>query len=646
MGLLYRRYLASFCFIFLLFSVCSVFVTDTARISLLIVGALAATGAIVLAAFLRRKRFAFAVICVASLCAVLALILSSVFVIAPYNEASEFSGNETVKLSVIKSEDNDSYTVRVQKIGEHDVSIKASLQFKTSAKLSYGDILMGQMDVTPVGERNNVMRARGNLLSLYISEKSPPTLVRGEKHRTPQDLILAVGASLQNAFSDYVDTIYDEDSRGFVKGFLINNTSDIEDSTVVAFRRSGTSHLLAVSGLHIAVLLGSLELLLRRLRLRKGIRCATVSLFGFFFIALTDFAGSAVRSFLMLLCVYLVYMLAEDADTVTALFLSVAIIVLFSPTSVYDVGLWMSFLATLGIITVFPMLSSRLAIRYNSKHKPIAFFIRITNKLIQGILLTIVANMFLLPVFWIFFGSISLAAIPANIILSPLAGIYMPMCALSLMFAYIPLLGKAIIFAVCTMSVLIREIAELFASLPASVLSLRYPFVAVLMPLLILTFVPMLFLRLKRRLIMAIPPIAFVLCFSVCLGVFAMSAQPRLYSHELSEGRYWISEYAGALSVCDRGKASFYTPQILANALPSYSTEIEHYVIVSVHNTHPASLEQISKSYYIRNLYLPRPTNQDDTLTTAKIINKISAYGTNIVLYDSSAEQMFKQVLQ
>ena len=68
-----------------------------------------------------------------------------------------------------------------------------------------------------------------------------------------------------------------------------------------------------------------------------------------FYLALTGFALSTVRAFLMTSIVYLAYVLQDESDKLTTLLFSLFIILVSFPYAVYDIGMWLSFLAVLGI---------------------------------------------------------------------------------------------------------------------------------------------------------------------------------------------------------------------------------------------------------------------------------------------------------
>ena len=431
-----------------------------------------------------------------------------------------------------------------------------------------------------------------------------------------------------------MDKIYGDEIAPIVKGFLINDKEDIPASVQTDFKRSGTSHLLAVSGLHIALLLGSLDILQKRLFVPKKIRCITVAVAAIALLALTNFSASAVRSVFMLYAVYLSFLFYEDHDTVTALFVSVGIIILISPFSVYDIGMWMSFLATLGLVTVYVYFDGRLkGIRSTKKFLklPLAFGLCVT----RVVLLTLVANFFLIPIMCFFFGEISLAAIPANLLLSPIMAVFMPLCAIGVILGGIPVLNVPIVQLTGLFQKLILYITDSFANMRGAVLSLKYPFVPVLVVLFSLALAVMLIIRLKRKMLIALPPLLFAVSFCICFGVFSYTEKPEVRYCSYKNNDIIFFDSVGKSTVCDVTSGGYAARSVLYDNLNEYATEIENYIITHVHKYHSESMQRILSSIYVRNIYIPLRDHPDDILYSDDLRRVAEEYGARVIFYKS-----------
>lgn len=608
-----RRYLCFLSFLFLLSSFLATFMIGTVKI--IAVGTLFACAIIFTIVLIRFKRafHIFVAVISLALCG-LALLNSFLFISLPRYRSAEYAGSSIVRMKVLsleyESSDSCEYLVRVEQIGDEADNIKGYLSCDFYADLTYGDVVVANAEIEPID-----YSAKEDV-HLWLTVASPEFAVYqkgGEADAFSFDLILEMCNKMRSAFGEYTDALFGEEVGGFVKGLMINDRSDLSYETVADFRRSGTSHILAVSGLHVSLLLGALELLLRRFGTPKKARCITVAIFAVFFLALTNFSASAVRSVFMLMAVYLSFMISEENDSLTALFVSVALIVLLSPISVYDLGMWMSFFATLGIITVYPILEWALPYPRH-KNKALRMLLRIAIATLKGALITVVANFFLLPVIWYFFGEISISAIPCNILLSPIISLLMPLCAISLCVGAIPFVGDIAVMCVKLICGITLDIVSFFADVRFALVSLRYPFVTVLVVLFTAAMVILLTVRIKHKLFVCLPMALFPIIFAVCVTVFNLTSAPTVEYISRNDQDFIIVSEGSVSSVCDISNAGSSAYWFLNNNMYPYSVEIENYIITHCHERHAEMLDRILQDTVIRKIYIPADSNTEYAL--------------------------------
>lgn len=122
------------------------------------------------------------------------------------------------------------------------------------------------------------------------------------------------------------------------------------------YRRAGASHLLAISGLHVGIIVALLNLLLGALRLGLkgrivyGVVVITL-LWGYAW--LTGMSPSVVRAVVMFSLLEIGLITLRSTSSVNLLAAAALIILLFDPRAVFDIGFQLSFVAMLGIVTLF-----------------------------------------------------------------------------------------------------------------------------------------------------------------------------------------------------------------------------------------------------------------------------------------------------
>jgi competence protein ComEC len=156
----------------------------------------------------------------------------------------------------------------------------------------------------------------------------------------PQYASRAVLQAVQGAFPG--------DTAPFLKALLMGDKTDlyIEGDTYVSMRASGLIHVVAVSGLHVAFLVGFLLLIMGRNR-RSSIVCITLV---WLFVVMTGGSPSTVRAGVMQTMLLAAPLLKRENDSFTTLSFALAAILLFSPAEAGSAALQLSFAAMAGIM--------------------------------------------------------------------------------------------------------------------------------------------------------------------------------------------------------------------------------------------------------------------------------------------------------
>lgn len=157
-------------------------------------------------------------------------------------------------------------------------------------------------------------------------------------------------------------------SYGLLSALLLGDTGHVPDPLVEDFRAAGLSHLLAVSGLHVLCIGLLVYRLLPAFLLRMGftwrsteiVRVVTVLFLLSAFMVLTGGKSSVIRATCMTSVWILSPVVQRPSSPLNSLALAALLIVASRPLAVFDVGFQLSFAAVLGLLTLYPILTSLL----------------------------------------------------------------------------------------------------------------------------------------------------------------------------------------------------------------------------------------------------------------------------------------------
>ena len=159
------------------------------------------------------------------------------------------------------------------------------------------------------------------------------------------------------AFSIFLENMTSEDA-GLVAAMTLGDKTGLESDIKELYQRVGISHVLALSGLHIA----SVGLAVLSLLKRTGLPSPVCSVVSFLLImtyaVMTGLATSTVRAMVMFGLFCLASLIGRTYDLLSAASVSALVILLFDPYYVYDTGFLLSFGAVCAIACIYPMLEN------------------------------------------------------------------------------------------------------------------------------------------------------------------------------------------------------------------------------------------------------------------------------------------------
>jgi competence protein ComEC len=232
--------------------------------------------------------------------------------------------------------------------------------------------------------------------------------------------------------SSIIDS-HKRDERGLLLGILIGERGGIQKELQDSFIKTGTIHIVALSGYNVTIISEAIAyVLIPLLGVTFGIVGGAIAVV--LFAIMTGLGATIVRATIMGLLAYLSRMTGKEFDIGRALLIAGSIMILSNPwILVFDVSFQLSFIATIGLVYVTPLVSR--------------WFGWIKSKGVKEIVsATIATNLTVLPFVAYKMGIISLVSIPANILIAPLVPLAMLFGALSIfVFMIFPILSLPLV---------------------------------------------------------------------------------------------------------------------------------------------------------------------------------------------------------
>lgn len=208
---------------------------------------------------------------------------------------------------------------------------------------------------------------------------------------------------------------FKKDKYNLLMALVFGEKTELSKEISNSYTQAGIIHILAISGLHIALIYGIILWLTKPLlRFKKGrlyIFLFSLSVLWFYTI-LAGFSASIVRAAVMFSVVALAKIVNRQANIYNSLAVSALILLLYNPNYLFDVGFQLSFAAVLSIVIFQPFVR-----KYSySKHRAIL-------KIKELLLVSLVAQIGVLPLILYYFGQFPLLFLLANLIAIPLSSL-------------------------------------------------------------------------------------------------------------------------------------------------------------------------------------------------------------------------------
>ncbi len=227
---------------------------------------------------------------------------------------------------------------------------------------------------------------------------------------------------------------FEPDQLAIINALLLGQRQDISNEIYSSYTNAGAIHILAVSGLHVGIILIILGLIFKPLeRLKHGKLIKTILLVSILwsFALIAGLSASVTRAVTMFSIVAIALNLNRPTNIYNTLAISVFFILLFKPLFLFDVGFQLSYLAVFAIVTIDPLLYRIWKPKY-----------WLTDLFWHTLTITISAQFGIIPISLYYFHQFPSLFFVSNLIIIPGLGIILGFGILIIFLAVLNLLPQ------------------------------------------------------------------------------------------------------------------------------------------------------------------------------------------------------------
>ncbi|GGK20984.1 competence protein ComEC [Yeosuana aromativorans] len=338
----------------------------------------------------------------------------------------------------------DTYIVDVLKTDEHSVSGKSILNIpkdSTQNTLNVDDIYITKTTFKPITPPLNPgqFNYKNYLGKRYIYHQLFASRNELLKFKSNQQTLLGIANNIREYINQRLKTYsFKPDELAIINALLLGQRQNISEDVYTNYANAGAIHILAISGLHIGIILIILNFLFKPLeKLRYGLFIKTILLLFILwsFAIIAGLSASVTRAVTMFSIVTIGMNLKRPTNIYNTLAISIFIILLFKPLFIFDVGFQLSYMAVFAIVSIDPYLYKLWKPKY-----------WLTKVYWHTLTITISAQLGILPLSLYYFHQFPALFFLTNLLIIPVLGIILGFGILVILMAVLKILPHFLVF--------------------------------------------------------------------------------------------------------------------------------------------------------------------------------------------------------
>lgn len=450
---------------------------------------LIALAAVLLIAVIIRRRRLSVVFAVAVASAMVACAFFCVYTNFVYKRVVSYADRQLelrLEITDIQGEENGAYYYTARVVNSEHRSLngaKIRLSSSTPLDVEVCDVVSASVTTRLAGSALRSSQLHYKSSGIFLKAHIPEAY---EVEKNPDKSLGYYFYSIRQSISEIISANLSSDSAGVVNSILLGDTSGLDYKDNLNFRNIGVSHIFCVSGLHVtlisAMIYKALSALIDKKRVLYGATIAAI----WFFVAVTGFSYSSIRSGVMLTIYYLGCMIGRRSDSLNSLGAAALIVCLLNPFSATNVSVLYSFFATLAMI-IIP--TPRIRVRS-----------RLVRSVLDTAMMSLSVAVMTLPIQIYFFGTATLASPIANCFVFFAVPILMSCAVVGVLLSLFTSILSAVFFSVSSaIARYLILISEAIADFPYTTIDASNGFVRIFVVIAVIVIASLVYFRAGKR---------------------------------------------------------------------------------------------------------------------------------------------------
>lgn len=340
---------------------------------------------------------------------------------------------QAVEIMVIESAiSHETYSTaigEIRKIGADKTAFRAKIYLEDASPndIKIGDVFRGSFAISAAPREHS----RGYVQDkIFLSARQTGGIERIDSARNSVRFLPEKIAEM--ARISYDETLPKEQAA-LMRAVVTGDKSQLSMEQRRTVVTSGTSHITAVSGLHITLLLG---LIIAMFGVKIGSWVAVPIIV--IYVLIVGAPPSAIRAAIMIMFSILATSFARNFDTLTAVVGAMIALIFINPWSLLDIGLQLSFASVLGLLLFLPPMSAAICTLLNKQN----ILHKLARFICKSVASTVAVFILNLPLLCLYFPNVSAVSMLGNLLILPIMTIVVAMgIAIPLVFYF----AKAIV---------------------------------------------------------------------------------------------------------------------------------------------------------------------------------------------------------